>query len=350
MGSWCGDSSRLELWNNNDCQKLTAGLDGYVTSIIKHHSVRTFDLASTNTALRADYTCANSCNNSCNTSCNTSCNNSCNNSCDVSANSCAASANSCNVNSCGLSSCSSSTVCSTSSTDCNSGCNNCNAANRLTRYSLLKQFNNLGGGVYTYASNLITAADFTTRSVDVRTSVKGDATVRLVYSHGGFDLGFGYNVFGQVREQITAVGAPSSCCISTATGTVFAVKGCQGVVYNSYAVTGLAVPGTVPTLGALTQVPLINSASTGSAYVNGCGNGASCVTPDNPAYVASTATVLNVVVTAPVVAGTVLGGTLAEPTLAGAVIAPAQSTPPVVLVGAANELDLSSGNSSTSIH
>jgi hypothetical protein len=347
-----GISSRWELWNNNDCQKLTAMLDGYVVSVLKHNSLRTFDLASTNTALAANYLCNTSCNNSCNNSCNTSC---AANSCAV--NSCAATScntscnTGCSVDSCGTS-CNIS-ACSTgcnSSTDCNSGCNNCNAANCLTRYSLLKQFN-VVGGVYTYAGNLITAADFTTRSVDVRTAVKGDATVRLVYTHGGFDFGFGYNVFGMSREKISAVGSASSC-LFTATATAFGVKGCECVAYNQYAVDNATsctpIVGTVGVRPAFTSFPLISTASNSSAYNNGCGNG--CGDVDNPVTVTTfpTVTTFNVACTsnsnnAAIVGGACTTGPSGLSLPANGFIGATNSTTPVVLSGTANDLDLCSG-------
>lgn len=250
-----GVSSRWEMWNKGDCQKLTAMLDGYVVSILKHRSLRTFDLASTNTALRVNYNC-NTCSNSCSSSCSTSCSTGC-------------SVTSCQ-NSCGISSCSGGYASSTSCGDC---CTNCNAANCLTRYELLKQFN-VVDGVYTYAGNLITAADFTTRSVEVHTPVKGDATLRLVYSHGGIDFGIGYNIFGMTREKITSVGAPSCCTTSSG---VYAVKGCQCVAYDQYPVT---VTDVITISGDPTPIALLNSASNASAYYNGCGNG--CGSVDNP--------------------------------------------------------------------
>ncbi len=316
-----GISSRLELWNNNDCQKLTAMLDGYVTSVLKHNVQRTFDLASTNTALRVDYT-------NCNTGCNNSCNiASCNTGCSV-ANCSTGCEDSCVISACGD---------SCGNTSCNTGCNNCNAANCLTRYELLKQFN-VSGSTYTYAGNLITAADFTTRSVDVRTPVKGDATLRLVYTHGGFDFGFGYNVFGMSREKISAVGS-NSTCLFTATGVAYGVKGCQGVAYNSYAITTSVVNNPL----TVTSVPLINTASNASAYNNGCGNG--CGSVDNPVIIPSTGTAFKVTYNSNSNNAAIIPGasTIALTAAGAGFIAPQESVPPVVLTGNVNELDLCSG-------
>lgn len=337
-----GISSRWEIWNNNDCQKLTAMLDGYCTSILKHHSVRTFDLASTNTALAVNYL---NCPNSCNTSCNA------NNTCAISANSCntpsTTSSNSCNVanatTSCNLNSCS--TGCGTNS--CNNTCNTCNALNCLTRYNLLKQYS-VANGVYTYANNLITAADFTTRNVEVSTPAKGEATVRLVYTHGGFEFGFGYNVFGMQREKVASVGSQSIC--STNTGNVYAVKGCQGVAYNQYAINDFGFASSTITQ----QFPLINSSSQSTAYVSGnCGS--ACVTPDNavivqsniadPGYLNVTynsnnnnATIPGAAITGSNTAPLVNGVAATVPQTSGA-----NGSAPVVLVGSPNELDLCSG-------
>ncbi len=326
-----GISSRWEMWNNNDCQKLTAMLDGYVTSVLKHKSIRTFDLASTNTAIAVNYLdCANSCNTSCNNnnSCNT--NTSCNTGCSTN--------NSCNVTN-GTFPCSS-MACSTNS-DCGNACNGCNAQNCLTRYNLLKQYN-LNNGVYTYAANLISAADFTTRNVEVRTPVKGDATLRLVYTHGGFDFGFGYNVFGSVREKISSVGTFSSC-LPTTTATRFAVKGCQGVAYNSYVTNGTDVTG-----GPTSEV-LINSASNSTAYVSGsCGN--ACGNVDNAIIVSNLTDEFNVAYNSNHNNADILtNGTVSVASLeAGSTYAPAYTSgingvDPVVLEGSVNELDLCSG-------
>lgn len=302
-----GLSSRWEMWNNNDCQKLTAMLDGYATSVLKHHSLRTFDLASTNTALLPNYNCANSCNKVCSVS------------------------SPCDTNTCSFSDC------TPANDDCGTGCN---AANCLTRYSLLKQYNALGGGAYAYANNLITAADFTTRNVDVRTPVKGDMTVRLVYTHGGFDLGFGYNLFGMARERISGVSAPSTC-LFTSTGTVFAVKGCQGAGYNSYLISDSVVVDPLN----VTALPLINSASNANAYVGGCGASVGgCGTVDNPVVIPSTGTAFNVAYNSnannsqitPEANVTVLAA-------AANFVAPEASAPLAVLTGDVNELDLCSG-------
>lgn len=333
-----GISSRWEMWNNNDCQKLTAMLDGYVVSILKHNSLRTFDLATTNTACRVNYICnTNSCNTSCNNSCNTGCSvDSCNTGCSVSSCNTGCSVDSCNTG-CSVSSCNTTNGCNISpcSTSCNnecaasaSGCNYCAAANSLSRYSLLKQFN-VAGDVYTYAGNLITAADYTTRSVDVRTPCKGDATVRIVYTHGGFDFGFGYNVFGMTREKISAVGAASSCLFTT-TATAFGLKGCQCVGYDLYPYN----TDTDLITGAPTVLALESTASNATAYQNGCGT---CGTIDNSTPI------------------TVTGGTYATAcTSNGGVIYPVDtpiagltpavySDPVVVLSGTVNDLDLCSG-------
>ncbi len=331
-----GISSRWEMWNNNDCQKLTAMLDGYAVSILKHKSLRTFDLASTNTALAVNYACNNSCNNSCNTSCNTGC---------------STSVAACN-NGCSFSDCS--TICGTTNscnTSCNSGCNNCNAANCLTRYSLLKQFN-VVNGVYTYANNLITAADFTTRNVDVRTSVKGDATIRLVYEHGGFDFGIGYNVFGMSREKISSVGAPSSC-IFTTTGTVFGVKGCQGVGYNSYVTgSGTGSNATINSPVNVTALPLVNTASQAGAYVSGCGTAACSASVDNASttipgvgtYLSNTPGTFNAAYNSNSNNATITAGqNVSELNASASYVQPESSTTPVVLIGNVNELDLCSG-------
>jgi hypothetical protein len=208
----------------------------------------------------------------------------------------------------------------------------------------LKEFS-LNNGVYTYANNLITAADFTTRNVDVRTPVKGDATLRLVYSHGGFDLGFGYNVFGMAREKISSVSAPSSC-IFTTTNSRFGIKGCQCVAYNTYeldASLGSAI------IGDPIAVPLISTAGNSTAYVSGsCGN--ACGPVDNPVTIPVTSVVgdttfLNAACTSNNGVTYAVGtDTSSTPPFAPAYVQPTNSSTPVVLDGTPNDLDLCSGS------
>lgn len=336
-----GISSRWELWNDNDCRSLTAMLDGYCTSVLKHSSLRTFDLASTNTALARNYLCANGNNNSCNNnSCGlNSCTSNCNTTASTSCNASVASVASCNL-----------TNCATSNTSCNTGCNNsctgcsgCNAQNCLTRYSLLKEFT-VNNGVYTYANNLITAADFTTRNVDVTIPVTGDATVRLVYTQGGFSFGFGYNVFGMTSEKIAAVSSQSLC--STNTSSVYGVKGCQCVAYNSY--VALDTGDSLLTVSAATSIPLQSTVSNATAYVSGaCAT--ACAAPDNAQLVPTLSqsvptsqtlpyTNFNAACSSPIYQE----GTALSP-LPGGYAQPVNSEPPVVLTGSVNELDLCSG-------
>ena len=147
------------------------------------------------------------------------------------------------------------------------------ANNCLSRYVLLKQLSFDPTTGYSYAGNLINAVNFTTRRVASHISVKGDATLRMIYTHGGVDLGFGYNIYGQSREKITSIGAP--CGLA---GTLYGIKGCQGMALNEYAESTGTIDSTPPT--GFTSLPLNATASAATAY--NCGGNV----PDNPALVA----------------------------------------------------------------
>lgn len=239
-----GISGRWHLWDKDAHQQLTAMLDGYITTVLPHQSLRTFDLRAGNTLL--NFTCSQSCS------------------------PCAPAP--VQVDFTYLQSCVSRNNSSAQGPYVSSGmgCNYDNAHNVFTRYLLLKEYT-FANGAYTYANNLITAADFTTRNVRVYVPAKGDATLRVVYTNRGFDAAVGYNIFGMMRERISKVSEPN-VCLFTNPASFYAVKGCQGVAYNSYMYT--TATGTINPLGPTNplSVPLINSASLSTAFaVAGCG-------------------------------------------------------------------------------
>ncbi|MBY0109778.1 MAG: hypothetical protein K2X90_01570 [Candidatus Babeliaceae bacterium] len=240
-----GIDGRWHLWDKDDNQQLTLMLDGYVTTVLPHHSLRTFDLRSSNSFL--NFNCSQSCSSAA--------------PCPI------------NVDLDYLNSCASTSDSSLQEPYRSSGsnCDTSAALNFFTRYLLLKEFTLLDG-IYSYAHNLIAASDFTTRKVRVSVPAKGDATLRVVYTNKGFDAALGYSIFGMMRERISRVSGPSDCLFTQPT-SVYAVKGCQGVAYNSYTY-GTITPDTIDPLSSTNpaSVPLVNSANFSTAYtVGGCG-------------------------------------------------------------------------------
>jgi len=74
----------------------------------------------------------------------------------------------------------------------------------LSRYLLLKEFNNVDG-VLSYSGNLINAIDYTTRMANVNVSVKGEAVASLSFVSRCFCFDVGYNFFGKTRENIEII-------------------------------------------------------------------------------------------------------------------------------------------------
>lgn len=146
----------------------------------------------------------------------------------------------------------------------NSGC--------MSRYMLLKELNtttSTAGADFTYAGNLINAINWTTRCVDVKVPVKGDATLRFVYKRGCFDFGLGYNFYGQSREKIKDC-LTTFPCNATFANKHYGKKGCNGVDYFTYTRTG-----------ADTYV-LANTVTTNATSSNATMSGTNpCGTPDN---------------------------------------------------------------------
>lgn len=102
----------------------------------------------------------------------------------------------------------------------------------LSRYMLLKELTaNANSTEYDYAGHLINAINFTTRNVAVRVPVKGDATLRFIYTRGCFDFGFGYNIYGQSHEKIGNLDASCNADIANKT---YGLKGANGVYYFDY--------------------------------------------------------------------------------------------------------------------
>ncbi len=144
----------------------------------------------------------------------------------------------------------------------NSGC--------MSRYMLLKELVPTTSTIgFAYGENLINAINWTTRCVDVKIPVKGDATLRFVYKRGCFDFGLGYNFYGQSHEKI-GCNLDKFPCNNTFADKHYGKKGCNGVSYFDYTRTGANV--YVAAGSESTNATSSNAAISGT---NPCG------TPDN---------------------------------------------------------------------
>lgn len=118
-------------------------------------------------------------------------------------------------------------------------------ANTMSRYALLKELTpNNGDTGYDYAGQLINAINFTTRNVAVRVPVKGDATLRFIYTRGCFDFGFGYNMYGHSNEKIGCLD--KLACNTDLAGKTYGLKGDNGTYYFRYVSDGANLTAGVP--------------------------------------------------------------------------------------------------------
>jgi len=126
----------------------------------------------------------------------------------------------------------------------------------LSRYMLLESLS--ATTPLTYTGSLINGIDFATRRAQVKVSVKGDATLRFVYSHGGFNFGFGYNAYGQSQEDVRLANAPVNGCNGTPvlTAANYGFKGCASL----YA-AGVRISPAVTQSGATINLCGVNDAT-----------------------------------------------------------------------------------------
>jgi len=125
----------------------------------------------------------------------------------------------------------------------------------LSRYMLLKELTPSTDTTvgFTYAGSLINAINYTTRNVNVKVNVKGDASLRFVYHDGSFNFALGYNIYGQSGESLCNVGAGSPCS-AVDTSKHYGFKGIAGADYYAYTVGGgLTTAAGVATLLNATQ-------------------------------------------------------------------------------------------------
>ena len=105
----------------------------------------------------------------------------------------------------------------------------CNGA--FTRYLLLKEFNSTGID-FQYNGNLLSATNFTTRAVDVKINVKGDAAFKLAYRWCGWGVDLGYEIYGNDHETVERI-CHSDSNICDRGNVRFGIKGTEGVCCNN---------------------------------------------------------------------------------------------------------------------
>jgi len=111
----------------------------------------------------------------------------------------------------------------------------------MSRYMLLKEYQMQTTGL-TYDNHLFNAIDYATRCAKVSIGVRGDATLKFVYSNCGWNFGLGYNLYGSSKENVCIGGA----AVNTLTG-IYAFKGDAPVDAVGYTVNG---PTAAPVINA----------------------------------------------------------------------------------------------------
>jgi hypothetical protein len=107
----------------------------------------------------------------------------------------------------------------------------------LSRYMLLKEFD----ADNTFTGTLVRANTFTTRNVESKFNVEGEALFQFVYRHCGWTAGLGYNLYGRSSEKL-CVGEN---CITPATN--LGILGNAGVCGQTWVGGGTGLTGgTVP--------------------------------------------------------------------------------------------------------
>jgi len=131
----------------------------------------------------------------------------------------------------------------------------------LSRYMLLKEFN----ADKTYAGNLYSATEFTTRRTKVRIDIKGEGQLELRYKNDcGFSAGLGYDLYGRSDEK-----ACDDCCLCSSTSKSFGVKGVAPVAAKGWATGAATGNAWVPTTDAGTlDYTLHSTQSNATMYSN----------------------------------------------------------------------------------
>ena len=149
-----------------------------------------------------------------------------------------------------------------------------------SRYLLLKEFNAAGQ----YEGNLISAADYTTRNVDVSIGVQGEAVLQFIYRHCGWDAALGYNVYGRSHEKLCLRDRKDNLRNGNSVG----IRGCNGTCAREF-VVGQGLTGQDVSLSSTSNNATIRSCGTvdnpfplGDASVEGDTVGLAYNSPSEP--------------------------------------------------------------------
>ena len=131
----------------------------------------------------------------------------------------------------------------------------------MSRYMLLKEFDSSNNYI-----GLINAINFVTRDADVTIKLKADFSAKLSYYHCNFGFDFGYNIYGNTKEEV---------CIKNCTNPLderfFGFKGTQGVCaiqYNEDAGNLGTLTGNNPSINSTANNATIYSGGTVDNAIN----------------------------------------------------------------------------------
>jgi len=143
----------------------------------------------------------------------------------------------------------------------------------LSRYMLLKDLvtpSVIAADGFDFNDILINGINFATRNVSSKVAVRGDASLRFIFHSSDWDIGLGYNIYGQSSENLclfSEISCDDSIGIS---GRHFGFKGCTGTTCYSY-ITTATTSVFKATNGTTTSANLLN-ATASSATATSCGN------------------------------------------------------------------------------
>jgi hypothetical protein len=147
----------------------------------------------------------------------------------------------------------------------------------LSRYMLLKQ-EALSNGMYSYASQLIHAINFSTRPAQIGCQAQGDVTFQLSYEVPRYFVDLGYNFYGRTPEKAHMLRHSAPCEVQ---GNHYAFKGTEGVYYRTYAVD----PITNIVTNEITPLQTLNSSQITTISTGGPLCSPQSITPPNDAII-----------------------------------------------------------------
>lgn len=158
----------------------------------------------------------------------------------------------------------------------------------MSRYMLLKEFDSNGA----YTGNMINAINFTTRTVESKFKIMGDASIKFALYNRGMTFDIGYNIWGRSCEEIRLCGkAPlkrATCGPNANTKSpennqkdnTFGFKGCEGTCTNNFT-TETNVNGIQRGFAANPSSTRLNSTQSDATAYN-------CGTVDNGQFISGT--------------------------------------------------------------